>query len=51
MKVFLFLLPATMVGVYSAFERDKRLTAEERKKQNTKLIENARKAAQEDEGW
>src|SRR6266849_10543593 len=48
-RVFLFLLPATMLGVFQAFETDKKLTPEERQKLNSELITNSLKADRNDD--
>ena len=47
-KVCFFLLPATMLGVFQAFDKDKKLTPEERKKLNDELYRNAREAERND---
>jgi len=44
-EAFIFLLPAGLLGVFNAFDRDKRLTEEERKRLNDELIINEHRAS------
>lgn len=46
-KVFMFLLPAIITGIFQAFAADKRLTPEQREKQNAEHVRIALKADHE----